>query len=101
MVVENLSKEFRVLRHRSGLAGSLRSLVSREGKTVKAIDDVSFAIERGEFVGYVGPNGAGKSTTIKALAGILVPTSGKVEAVSYTHPSPRDKRQSRMPSSAC
>ena len=71
MVVENLSKEFRVLRHRSGLAGSLRSLVSREGKTVKAIDDVSFAIERGEFVGYVGPNGAGKSTTIKALAGIL------------------------------
>ena len=79
MVVENLSKEFRVLRHRSGLAGSLRSLVSREGKTVKAIDDVSFAIERGEFVGYVGPNGAGKSTTIKALAGILVPTSGKVE----------------------
>lgn len=79
MVVESLTKEFRVLRHRSGLAGSLRSLVSREGKTVKAIDDVSFAIERGEFVGYVGPNGAGKSTTIKALAGILVPTSGKVE----------------------
>lgn len=79
VVVENLTKEFRVPRHRSGLAGSLRSLVSREGKTVKAIDDVSFAIERGEFVGYVGPNGAGKSTTIKALAGILVPTSGRVE----------------------
>lgn len=79
VVVENLTKEFRVLRHRSGIAGSLRNLVSREGKTVRAIDGVSFAIETGEFVGYVGPNGAGKSTTIKALAGILVPTSGKVE----------------------
>lgn len=77
--VENLTKEFRVLRHRSGIAGSLRSLVSREGKTVRAIDGVSFTIEEGEFVGYVGPNGAGKSTTIKALAGILVPTSGTVE----------------------
>ncbi|MEZ4653669.1 MAG: ATP-binding cassette domain-containing protein [Candidatus Eisenbacteria bacterium] len=77
--VERLTKEFRVLRHRSGLWGAVRNLVSREGTVVRAVDGVSFAIESGEFVGYVGPNGAGKSTTIKMLAGILVPTSGLVE----------------------
>jgi ABC-2 type transport system ATP-binding protein len=42
------------------------------------VDHVSFAIERGEMVGYIGANGAGKSTTIKVLTGILVPTSGRV-----------------------
>jgi ABC-2 type transport system ATP-binding protein len=45
---------------------------------VRAVDHVSFAIERGEMVGYIGANGAGKSTTIKVLTGILVPTSGRV-----------------------
>ena len=45
---------------------------------VRAVDGVSFGIERGELVGYLGPNGAGKSTTIKMLTGILVPTAGEV-----------------------
>ena len=44
----------------------------------RAVDDLSFTIAAGEFVGYLGPNGAGKSTTIKMLTGILVPTSGEV-----------------------
>jgi viologen exporter family transport system ATP-binding protein len=79
VVVEHLVKEFRVLAHRSGIWGAVRNLASRRATTVRAVDGVSFAIEPGEFVGYVGPNGAGKSTTIKALAGILVPTSGRVE----------------------
>jgi ABC-2 type transport system ATP-binding protein len=42
------------------------------------VDAVSFAVERGEMVGYIGPNGAGKSTTIKMLTGILVPSGGRV-----------------------
>ncbi len=42
------------------------------------MDDVTFALEPGELVGYIGPNGAGKSTTIKMLTGILVPSSGDV-----------------------
>ncbi len=46
--------------------------------SVKAIDDLSFEIQAGEFVGYAGPNGAGKSTSIKAMTGLLSVTSGEV-----------------------
>jgi ABC-2 type transport system ATP-binding protein len=61
-----------------GALGALRSLFSREYEERVAVDDVTFALEPGELVGYIGPNGAGKSTTIKMLTGILVPTSGDV-----------------------
>ena len=52
--------------------------VRRRRQIVRAVDGVSFRIERGTMVGYVGPNGAGKSTTIKMLIGILVPSAGRV-----------------------
>lgn len=74
----HLRKVFRVAKDRQGLWGAVRGLFSREGREIKAVDDISFAIEAGEFVGYLGPNGAGKSTTIKMLSGILHPTSGEV-----------------------
>ncbi len=76
--LSHLRKEFKVYRHHRGLVGALRNLVTRDYRLVKAVDDVTFAIERGELVGYLGPNGAGKSTTLKILTGILVPTSGEV-----------------------
>src|SRR5262245_14332411 len=43
-----------------------------------AVDDLSFAVGSGEIVGLVGPNGAGKTTTLRALAGILRPSSGRI-----------------------
>src|SRR5215467_2271120 len=43
----------------------------------KAIDGISFSVQRGEIVGFLGPNGAGKSTTMKILSGCLKPTSGE------------------------
>lgn len=43
---------------------------------VRANDDVTFSVERGEIFGYLGPNGAGKTTTIRTLLGLLSPTSG-------------------------
>jgi len=46
--------------------------------TVPAVDDLSFQVSAGEIVGLIGPNGAGKTTTLRALAGILKPSSGHV-----------------------
>jgi ABC-2 type transport system ATP-binding protein len=43
-----------------------------------AVDDVSLSVCAGEIYGFLGPNGAGKTTTIKMLAGLLMPTSGRV-----------------------
>jgi len=53
----------------------IRSLYKNFGPLV-AVDDVSFAVARGEVLGFLGPNGAGKSTTMKMATGFLAPTSG-------------------------
>ena len=76
IVVENLSKSFRVATREPGLRAAVGSLFSRRYRVLRAIDSVSFEIAAGELCGYIGPNGAGKSTTIKVLAGILVPDAG-------------------------
>ncbi len=44
--------------------------------TRKAVDDVSFTVNKGEILGFMGPNGAGKSTTMRMITGYLPPTSG-------------------------
>lgn len=76
IVVEKLVKTYRIAERRAGLGGAVRGLFRRNYRTVRALSDVSFAIGRGELVGYIGPNGAGKSTTVKVLSGILVPDAG-------------------------
>jgi len=47
--------------------------------SLRAVDDVSFAIDRGEVVGFLGPNGAGKTTTMRLITASLEPDSGSVE----------------------
>jgi ABC-2 type transport system ATP-binding protein len=79
IVVRELVKTFDVAERASGLRGAVAGVFRRRHRVVRALDGVSFSIEAGELVGYIGPNGAGKSTTIKVLAGILVPSSGRCE----------------------
>jgi len=47
-------------------------------KSIVAVDNVSFGVEKGEIFGFLGPNGAGKTTTIRMLTGLLTPDSGDV-----------------------
>jgi ABC-type multidrug transport system ATPase subunit len=71
--INNLTKVFMVKKKGRGVFGNL---FSPEYKSFKAVDDVSFTINKGETLGLLGPNGAGKTTIIKILSGLLQPTSG-------------------------
>ena len=53
--------------------------VSKWFGPLKAVDEVSFAVDEGEIVGFVGPNGAGKSTVLKMLSTFIHPTAGHIE----------------------
>ena len=90
--VRNLSKHFRLPKHHQGWRGAWRNLVTPQFDTVRAVDNISFDVARGEVMGCLGPNGAGKSTTLKILTGLLVPSSGTAVVDSRT---PWRERRSR------
>ena len=75
---QNLCKDYALKLKEPGLKGALKGLVMPGYKTIHAVRDLSFHIDKGEIVGFIGPNGAGKSTTIKMMSGILTPTKGSV-----------------------
>ena len=52
--------------------------LTKRFKSITAVNEVSFSVERGEVMGFLGPNGAGKSTTMKMIAGFLSPDRGTV-----------------------
>jgi ABC-2 type transport system ATP-binding protein len=68
LVVEHLSKSF----------GGGRTLWGREKACARAVDDVSFRIERGEIYGVLGANGSGKSTLVRMISTLLTPDSGSI-----------------------
>ena len=71
--VRQLTRTYVVPEREAGLGAALRSVVRRRTRAVEAVAEVSFALQPGEFVGFVGPNGAGKTTTLKMLSGLLFP----------------------------
>ena len=81
ITVKNLSKSFKVKIKEKGLKGSLKSLIKPNYKTIKAVKNISFSVEKGEIIAFIGPNGAGKSTSIKMMTGILFPEKGKIDVL--------------------
>tara|TARA_B100002049_G_C16010504_1_gene345571 strand:- start:15 stop:902 length:888 start_codon:yes stop_codon:yes gene_type:complete len=53
--------------------------ISKQYDGVRAVDQVSFAVQKGDIYGFLGPNGAGKTTTIRMIMGIIQPDSGSIE----------------------
>jgi len=63
------------------------------GKKVKAVDNVTLRIENGSLISFLGPSGCGKTTTMRIIAGLLRPTTGRVyfDNVDVTERSPQDR----------
>ncbi|MGH7899053.1 MAG: ABC transporter ATP-binding protein [Candidatus Binatia bacterium] len=57
--------------------------LTKEFGSIRAIEDVSFSIPKGEIAGFLGPNGAGKTTAMRILAGIFPPTSGRARIAGF------------------
>lgn len=81
--LDGVTKQFTQLQRNTG-KGLLKGFIMPEKKSIKALDEVSFKIHKGEFVAYAGPNGAGKSTTMKLLAGMLVPSEGRLSVLGMS-----------------
>jgi len=79
--VKDLQKTFKVKQKDKGLKGSIKAIFKPKYKDKKAVNKISFTVEKGEILAFIGPNGAGKSTTIKMLTGILFPTKGEVSVM--------------------
>lgn len=81
IVVENVTMQFRRAKDEST---SLKELMIRalrrqhRYESFRALDGVSFTVEKGEVVGLIGTNGSGKSTLLKMISGALIPTGGRV-----------------------
>ena len=85
--VEGLTKVYRTYRKEQGVWGAIKGLGRRKYDETRAVDDVSFSIEAGEFVGFLGPNGAGKT--------LLYPTSGQARVLGFV-PSERKDAMKRQ-----
>ncbi|MBI4447932.1 ATP-binding cassette domain-containing protein [Candidatus Woesearchaeota archaeon] len=82
--VQNLIKVYKTYKRGTGLIEVIKSLLKRRYRSKEALKGVSFEVQDGEILGLIGPNGAGKSTIIKALSGVLYPTSGEVKILGLT-----------------
>ena len=67
-----------------------------KGKTLEAIKDIGFAVEKGEIFGILGPNGAGKTTTLEIVECIKPQTSGTVEVLGFDNLKSADEIKIRI-----
>ena len=79
--IEKLSKVYRLYRKPSDRLRDALRLTKRKVYTeLRALDDVSLSVRKGETVGIIGTNGSGKSTLLKIITGVVTPTEGAVRA---------------------
>ncbi|MBI2192615.1 MAG: ATP-binding cassette domain-containing protein [Planctomycetes bacterium] len=83
ILAQHLTKVYRVYKKPPGFLVALRGLFRRRYDEVRAVQEASFSIEKGEMVAFLGPNGAGKTTTLKMLSGLITPTSGAAEVLGH------------------
>ena len=89
--VKKLNKTFKVKIKEKGLIGSLKSIFKPKYKSIKAVKNINFSVDKGEIIAFIGPNGAGKSTTIKMLTGILYPDKGDISVLGIDPKKERKK----------
>ena len=94
--VNNVTKIFEQWQRENAGKGLIKNLFKPEKKIISALDNVSFTVNRGEFVAYAGPNGAGKSTTMKLLAGMLQPTEGNISVLGMSPDKDRIKIMNKL-----
>lgn len=81
--VNHIFREFRSLKKKEGFKGTLELIFNPEYVNHVALNDISFQIQTGEFVGLIGANGAGKTTLLKILSGLIPPTRGEAKVLGY------------------
>ncbi len=86
--VNNLVKKFKIphLRRDTVREGFVNIFNRPRYEVFNAVDDLSFSLEEGGFLGVIGKNGSGKSTLLKILAGVYEPSSGEVSTVGRVAP---------------
>ncbi len=94
--VENVTKIFTQWQRENAGKGLIKNLFKPQKKIISALENVSFTVNRGEFIAYAGPNGAGKSTTMKLLAGMLQPTEGEISVLDLSPEKDRIKVMGRL-----
>jgi len=81
----------------AGAPPSLQAIgLTKEYGSVRAIENLSFTVARGEIVGFLGPNGAGKSTTMRIFSGLLAATSGRAYVAGIPVAKSPDEAKRRL-----
>jgi len=78
VVVNKISKTFKISKP-DGILKLFQKKSNHQLKTLVAIDDVSFTVQKGEVLGIIGLNGSGKSTLLRIIAGVYKPDSGSIQ----------------------